>query len=145
MLHHFARARLPTKRVFQPFCPPRAWPARSKRRQTTPNRRALTQIIKALASGRITLVPKPPNQVTTVARRVVGENHDLTLTMRWIYATALYHDTGATLDGLREAVTTLEEIERTARCVLGGAHPTTKGIEDELQDARDALYARGLP
>ena len=80
-----------------------------------------------------------------VARRVVGENHDLTLTMRWIYATALYHDTGATLDGLREAVTTLEEIERTARRVLGGAHPTTKGIEDELQDARDALYARGLP
>ena len=32
-------------------------------------------------------------------------------------------DDGATLDDLREAVTTLEETERTARRVLGGAHP----------------------
>ena len=62
--------------------------------------------------------------------------------MRWIYATALYHDTGATLDGLREAVTTLEEIERTARRVLGGAHPTTSGIEKELRDVQAALGAR---
>ena len=65
--------------------------------------------------------------------------------MRLVYARALYGDPGARLEDLREAVTTLEEIERTARRVLGGAHPTTKGIEDELQDARDALYARGLP
>ena len=39
------------------------------------------------------------------------------------YAEALYKDTGATLDDLREAVTTLEKTERTARRVLGGAHP----------------------
>ena len=64
--------------------------------------------------------------------------------MRWIYATALYHDTGATLDGLREAVTTLEEIERTARRVLGGAHPTTTGVVRSLQEARAALRARDL-
>ena len=31
---------------------------------------------------------------------------------------------GATLDDLREAVTTLEDTERIARRVLGGAHPT---------------------
>ena len=63
----------------------------------------------------------------------------------WIYARALYKDDSATLDDLREAVATLEETKRIARRVLGGAHPTTEGIEDELQDARDALYARGLP
>ena len=49
----------------------------------------------------------------------------LTLKMRSIYAMALYEDPGATLDDLREAVTTLEDTERTARRVLGGAHPAT--------------------
>ena len=56
--------------------------------------------------------------------------------MRCIYAEALYKDGSATLDDLREAVTTLEEIERTARRVLGGGHPTTEGIEECLQEAR---------
>ena len=60
-----------------------------------------------------------------VARIVLGEGHDLTLRMRWIYAEALYKDSGATLDDLHEAVTTLEDSERIARRVLGGAHPTT--------------------
>ena len=58
------------------------------------------------------------------------------------YAMSLYKDPGATLDDLREAVTTLDEIERTARRVLGGAHPTTVGIEEALRDARAALRAR---
>ena len=62
--------------------------------------------------------------------------------MRWNYARQLYMNTGATLDDLREAVTTLAETERTARRVLGAAHPTTAAIEDELQDARAALAAR---
>ena len=50
-------------------------------------------------------------------------------------------DDGATLDDLREAMTTLEETERTARRVLGGANPLTLDLEDELQDARAALNA----
>ena len=62
--------------------------------------------------------------------------------MRMIYAKALYEDPGATLDDLHEAVTTLEEIERTARRVLGGAHPLTLRIESNLQSARAALHAR---
>ena len=37
------------------------------------------------------------------------------------YAQALYKDPGATLDDLREAVAELEDTERTARRVLGGA------------------------
>ena len=49
------------------------------------------------------------------------------------------------LDDLREAVTTLEETERIARRVLGGAHPTTVEIGDDLQDARAALAARETP
>ena len=80
-----------------------------------------------------------------MARRVLGENHEDTLRLKWIYATALCRDDGATLAELREAVTTLEDTERIARRVLGGAHPVTEGIEDDLRDARAALGARGLP
>ena len=65
--------------------------------------------------------------------------------MRWIYTKTLYEDTGATLDNLRQAVTTLEEIGRIARRVLGGAHPTTKNIEGALRVARAALRARETP
>ena len=45
----------------------------------------------------------------------------------------------ATRDDLREAVTTLEDAERTARRVLGGAHPTTTGIGVFLRNMRAAL------
>ena len=77
-----------------------------------------------------------------VARRVLGENDEITVKMRWLYARALFEDSAATLDGLREAVTTLEETERKARRVMGGAHPLTEGIEIHLRDARAALRAR---
>ena len=75
-----------------------------------------------------------------VARRVLGENHDLTLRMRHIYAKALYWDPNATLDDLREAVATLED--RTSRRGPGGAHPLVASIERDFQRAREALDAR---
>jgi hypothetical protein len=79
-----------------------------------------------------------------VARRVHGESHDITLRLRMNYARALFDDPGATLDDLREAVTTLEDAGRIARRVLGGAHPLTDGIESELRRAR-AARARETP
>ena len=80
-----------------------------------------------------------------VARRVLGESHDLTIRMVRSYAIALFRSNDATLDDLREAVETLEETELTARRVLGGAHPNTRGIEVALQEAREALRAREAP
>ena len=77
-----------------------------------------------------------------VARRVLGENNEATLTMRGCFADALLNDPGATLGELREAVTMLAEANRTARRVLGGAHPTMARIEQYLRDARAALAAR---
>ena len=62
--------------------------------------------------------------------------------MRSNYAAAFCKVNGATLDDLREAVTILEDSERIARRVLGGAHPITKGMEEELRNARAALRAR---
>ena len=65
--------------------------------------------------------------------------------LRWVYAQSLFRDTGATLDDLREAVTTLEDVGRIARRVLGSAHPTTTEIEDDLRLSRAALRARETP
>ena len=80
-----------------------------------------------------------------VSRRVLGQNDEVTLKMRWTCAIALYEDPDATLDDLREAETTLEETARTARRFLGCAHPDTLGIEKSLRDARAALRARETP
>ena len=57
---------------------------------------------------------------------------------------ALYEDESATLDDLREAITTLEETGRVARRVLGGAHPTAITIAGVLEDARETLRAREI-
>ena len=80
-----------------------------------------------------------------VSRRVLGEDAQSTLKMRAVYASVLYQEDGTTLDDLREAVTTLEETERTARRVLGGAHPVATTIELDLRGARAALRARETP
>ena len=80
-----------------------------------------------------------------VARRVLGNNDGTMIVMRWIYAEALYRDDGATLDDLREAVTTLADAGRIARRVLGGAHPNVKGMDIELRRSRAALRARETP
>ena len=76
-----------------------------------------------------------------VARRFLSDGHELTIQMRWSYARALYRDDGATPDDLREAVKTLEETERTARRVLGGAHPLVAQIASHLGDVREVLDA----
>ena len=48
-------------------------------------------------------------------------------------------------DGVHEAVTMLEEIERIARRVLGGTNPTVGSIVRALQAAREKLHARESP
>ena len=61
--------------------------------------------------------------------------------MRWTSAKALFEDPAATLDDLREAVTALDDLARDSRRVLGGAHPLTTAIEQDLSNARAALRA----
>ena len=74
-----------------------------------------------------------------LARRVLEEGNNLRIRIRWNYARALCGNDGATLGDLREAVTTLEELERTARRVFGGAHPRTVELERDLQGTRAVL------
>ena len=77
-----------------------------------------------------------------VARRLLGESHDLTIRLRSTYAVALYESPNATPDNLREAIKQLEEAGRITQRVYGGAHPNVAGIECDLQNARAALRAR---
>ncbi len=84
-------------------------------------------------------------KTTPAARRLLGKGHMTTLKMRKIYAKALYHDDGSTLDDLREAVTTFEDLERTTRRMLGSEHPFVGGMEVNLRRARAALRAREAP
>ena len=80
-----------------------------------------------------------------VARRVLGDSHVSTIKMSTSYACALYEDSGATLDDLRQAVTTLEDVGRTARRVFGGQHPLVANIEQALRYSREAVRARETP
>ena len=81
-------------------------------------------------------------KTTPVARRVLGESNEVTLSMKANYAVTLYADPAAALDDLREAVAALEETVRTARRVLGGEHPTVSTIVQNLRHARAELRAR---
>ena len=62
--------------------------------------------------------------------------------MRRVYARALFVDPAATLDDVREAITTLDGTVRIARRVLGGDHPTVSTMEGDLEGARAALRFR---
>ena len=65
--------------------------------------------------------------------------------MSALYAQSLYFDAAATLEDLREAVTTLEETSRIARRLLGGEHPAVRQYEATLRAARELLRARETP
>jgi len=108
------------------------------------------EILSAAYNLKVTLLDlqrseaKPLLQkIMPVARRVLGKGSTVTLRMWWTYAKMLYKDDGATFDDLREAVTMLEETERTARRVLGGAHPIVVYMGKSLRDSRVVIDARG--
>ena len=56
---------------------------------------------------------------------------------------ALCQDTGAALDDLHEAVSTLEETERLWTRVFGAAHPETPRVQGALATAREELARAG--
>ena len=64
--------------------------------------------------------------------------------MRSIYAISLYADPDGTLDDLREAATTLEDIEKIARRVFGRSHPQTLRYEQDLRLVRKKLVLAAL-
>ena len=102
-------------------------------------------VASLLALQRLEEIKSLMRKTIPVAQRVLGDSRDVTLTMRWAYARALFEDADATLEDLREAVTTLVEAERAACRVLGGTHPIAVGIGRTLRNARAMLRARETP
>ena len=82
---------------------------------------------------------------STDSWRQAVEPYGARVRVRSGHARTLYEDDSASLDDLREAVATLEEIEPTARRVLGDAHPTVHLIEKSLQHTRAVRAARETP
>ena len=81
-------------------------------------------------------------KVMPVARRVLGESNEITLRLRWSYAQSLYEDPGATVDDLKEAMTTLEDAGYIALHVFGDIHPLAVAFAKVWHRARDTLAAR---
>ena len=67
------------------------------------------------------------------------------LKLRLNYAEALHDDPSATLDDVREAWTTIEDVGRIARRVLGGAHPVTEWAEKLVRITRENASSAGCP
>jgi hypothetical protein len=114
-------------------------------RNTSPNhtlRAANNYALSLISLRRFGEAKSLMRKTIPVAQGVLGRIHGNTLRMRFIYGMALHLDSGATLDDLREAVTTLEEILPRARQVFGRSHPLTSAIEGYLREARAALRAR---
>ena len=84
-------------------------------------------------------------KIMPVARRVCGEHNIIAIRMRMNYGQVLYFNNGATLDDLREAVTTLEETQRIARRVFGKSHPRVANMERALRRAHATLRACETP
>ena len=80
-----------------------------------------------------------------LVQRIRGRNDATTLSIRWSYAMSLCVNPNVTRDELREAATMLEEIEPTARRVLGDAHPHVPVVESHVRNARAVLRARDTP
>ena len=76
-----------------------------------------------------------------LARRVLGNSNEITLSMKYYHARALCEDPAATLDDLREAVEILESVAAVWKRVFGNAHPDTPRIQGLLAAARKALAA----
>ncbi len=71
-----------------------------------------------------------------VAIQVLGKEHHVTTRLRWFYCQAIYKDADATLGEVREAVTMLEDVAITSRRVFGAEHPTARGCQYALDEAR---------
>ena len=123
----------------------------ARRRLADGQRRDAVEWFRGLDGGEIESSQGGPRRVFLVRRRHEDEGcpwvpfPERGALLRKIYTRALYEDPGATLDDLNEAVEMLEEATRTARRVLGGAHPLTYSIERILRTARANLRARETP
>jgi hypothetical protein len=82
------------------------------------------------------------NKCVAVAKRCLGPDHDLTLKLRLCESGAVAHDDTASLDELKQAVATMEDVCKRARRVLGSEHPLTDVYQRKRDSVRDAYLSR---
>ena len=78
-------------------------------------------------------------KVVPVARRVLGTEHELTLSMREDLSRAIL-DGGSSANEKRQALQRLEDTVAVMRRVLGPAHPDTINAQEKLE-----IYRRKFP
>ena len=74
-----------------------------------------------------------------VARRALGNEHDLTLDLRNLFARAIYRDTNSSRVHVHEALAIAEDVLRTTQRVFGTSHPYSRGSRKDLESARMRL------
>ena len=82
-------------------------------------------------------------KVVPVAQRVLGTEHDITLSLREDLSRATL-DGGSSANEKRQALRTLEEVAGVMRRVLGPAHPETLHAQEELGIYRQKLSVEGV-
>ena len=78
-------------------------------------------------------------KTTPVARRVLGNEHELTLSMREDLCCATLCGESSAEEEKREAFRMLEEVAGVMRRVLGPQHPETQRVQDDLEANREAF------
>ena len=73
------------------------------------------------------------------ARVALGAENDIYVKLRCIYAVCLYRDDGASYHDLVAAVAILEHLSSWARRVYGPAHPLTKWVQEDSEEAQGQL------
>ena len=82
-------------------------------------------------------------KMTPVARRVLGAENKITLSMREDLSRAIL-DGDSSANEKRQALRTLEEVAGVMRRVLGPAHPETLHAQEELGIYRQKLSVEGV-
>ena len=77
-----------------------------------------------------------------MAQRVLGAEHDLTLSLREDLSRAILLDGDSSAEEKREALQMLEDTVAVMRRVLGPAHPDTLHAQEKLEIYRTQFPAR---
>ena len=82
---------------------------------------------------------KKYKEAVAVAVEACADNAEITLRLRWGYASVLLHDDPSSEEDTREAVRVLEDVVRRVTQGYGEAHPLRKWTGETLVGARKNL------
>ena len=108
-----------------------------------PLRAANNYAMTLLRQKRFTEVKRLLRKVAPVARRALGAEHALTLSLREDLSRATL-DGESSAEEKRDALRTLEDVAAVMRRVLGPAHPDTLHAQKKLEIHRQELSVDGV-